>query len=128
MFTAIVHALGKRNFSSSDHNRVVGERLQTRMGPDRAALKRAIQECRDPESLTDSIVVLGERLLGWLGGGHRVVFLIDEAETLVVPYQAGGYKRVELEQLLQSLREVSQMARQVGILLSGSNHIIEFAR
>ena len=127
-FAAIAHALGKRNFSSSDHNRAVGERLHARLGPDRGAVRRAIQECRDPESLADSIVVLGERMLEWLGSGHRVVFLVDEAETLVVPYRAGGTKRVELEQLLQSLREVSQMARHVGILLAGSNHIIEFAR
>jgi hypothetical protein len=127
-FAAIAHALGKRNFSYSDHNRAVGERLHARLGPDRGAVRRAIQECRDPESLADSIVVLCERMLEWLVGGHRVVFLVDEAETLVVPYRAGGTKRVELEQLLQSLREVSQMARHVGILLAGSNHIIEFAR
>jgi hypothetical protein len=127
-FAAIAHALGKRNFSSSDHNRAVGERLHARLGPNRLAPRQAIQECRDPESLADSLVVLGERILGWLGGGHRVVFLVDEAETLVVPYREGGAKRVELEQLLQSLREVSQTARHVGILLSGSNHIVDFAR
>ena len=51
-FAAIAHALGKRNFSYSDHNRAVGERLHARLGPDRGAVRRAIQECRDPESLS----------------------------------------------------------------------------
>lgn len=37
-------------------------------------------------------------------------------------------KKLELEQLLQSLREVSQTSQAIGILLAGSNHITEFAR
>jgi hypothetical protein len=129
LFNAIAHALAKRNFSAADHNREVGERLQTRVGPQRMAVRTAIQECRDPESLADSLTLLGERLLEWLGcASQRVVFLIDEAEALVLPYHARGAKRLELEQLLQSLREVSQTSQSVGILLSGSNHINEFAR
>jgi hypothetical protein len=129
LFNAIAHALSKRNFPAADHNREVGERLQARLGPDRMAVQRAIKECRDPESLADSLILLGERLVEWLGcASQRVVFLIDEAEALVLPYHKGGAKRLELEQLLQSLREVSQTSQTVGILLSGSNHISEFAR
>src|SRR5207245_279026 len=68
-------------------------------------------------------------LLERLAGEHRrIVFLVDEAETLVLPFRAGGTKRLELEQFLQSLREVSQTSQSVGILLSGSNHINEFSR
>jgi hypothetical protein len=108
-FGAITHTLAKRHFSSADRNREVGQRIQARLGGDRSAVRRAIEDCQDPESLADSLILLGERILEWVGGGcRRVVFLIDEAETLVLPYRAGGAKRLELEQLLQSLREVSQ--------------------
>lgn len=128
-FGAISHALGKRHFSAADHNRAIGERIQAYFNAEPGAVKRAIQLCHEPESLADSIVVLCERVLQWIGGSAaRVIFLIDEAETLVVPYRAGGSKRLELEQFLQSLREISQTSSSVGILLCGSNHIAEFSK
>lgn len=128
-FGAVSHALSKRHFSNADHNRVIGQRIQAFFNGDAGAAKRAIQSCHETESLSDSLVVLCERVLHWVGGAaERVIFLIDEAETLVVPYRAGGAKRLELEQLLQSLREISQTSSSVGILLCGSNHIAEFSK
>ena len=53
---------------------------------------------------------------------------MDEAETLTIPYQQGGDKKVEIEQLLQSLREISQTSDRFAMVLSGSNHITAFAR
>ena len=129
IYNAIAHALGKRHFTVTDHNRSVGVRLQERFSDKHTAVRAAIHECRDSESFADSLMVLSERLAEWLEcTGCRIIFLIDEAETLVLPYYSGGNKRLELEQLLQSLREVSQTSQGVGILLSGSNHINEFAR
>ncbi|MXO75131.1 AAA family ATPase [Altererythrobacter aerius] len=128
IFSTILHALGKHRFGQSDHNRFVGEKLQHSLGNEKGAVRHALSDLRDPESLSDSLILLGEHLVEWLGGVSRVVFLIDEAETLVLPYRAGGAKRLELEQFLQSLREVSQSSPAVGILLSGSNHIAEFAK
>ncbi|WLB53903.1 AAA family ATPase [Bradyrhizobium japonicum] len=128
-FGAVSHALSKRHFSSADHNRIIGEKIQAFFNGDVGAAKRAIQNCHETESLSDSVVVLCERILQWIGGfAERVIFLIDEAETLVVPYRAGGSKRLELEQFLQSLREISQTSSSVGILLCGSNHIAEFSK
>jgi hypothetical protein len=127
-YSAIAQALGKRHFSSTDLNGELGEKLRQRLGADRDVVRNAILGLRDPESLADSLVVLSERLLDWVGGATRVIYLIDEAETLVLPYRGGEAKRLELEQLLQGLREVSQTSTKVGLLLSGSNHIAEFAR
>jgi hypothetical protein len=92
------------------------------------AARLAIKECYDEESLSSSLMVLAERLREWIGSDTRFIFLIDEAEALVAPYQAGGRKKLELEQFLQSLREVSQTTGSIGLLLSGSNHINVFAR
>ncbi len=129
VFNAIAYTLSKRKFPAADHNREVGERLQSRLGEDRGAVRRAIEECRDPESLADSIMLLGERLIEWLDSTvRRVIFLIDEAEALVLAYHGDSTKRLQLEQFLRSLREVTQTSEHVGILLSGSNHINEFAR
>jgi hypothetical protein len=127
-FSAIGQALGKRHFSSTDPNGELGDKLRQRLGTDRDVVRNAILELRDPESLGDSLVILSERLLDWAGGATRVIYLVDEAETLVLPYRGSEAKRLELEQLLQGLREVSQNSTKVGLLLSGSNHIAEFAR
>lgn len=127
-YSAIAHALGKRHFASGDLNGELGEKLRQRLGTDRDAVRSAILGLRDPESLADSLTVLSEHLLDWAGGATRVIYLVDEAETLVLPYRGGEAKRLQLEQLLQGLREVSQTSTRVGLLLSGSNHIAEFAR
>jgi hypothetical protein len=127
-YSAIAQALGKRNFSSTDLNGELGEKLRQRLGSERDAVRNAILELRDSESLADSLTILSERLLDWAGGATRVIYLVDEAETLVLPYRGGEAKRLELEQLLQGLREISQTSTKVGLLLSGSNHIAEFAR
>ena len=127
-YAAIAQALGKRHFSASDSNRDLGDRLKQLFENERDAVRNAIMEFCDPESLADSLGILSEKLLEWIGGAPRVIYLIDEAETLVLPYRGGEAKRLELEQLMQGLREVSQTAPHVGLLLSGSNHIAEFAR
>ena len=55
--------------------------------------------------------------------------MLFRSHLLDLPIQsAGGKKKLELEQLLQSLREISQTTGSIGILLSGSNHINVFAR
>jgi len=83
LFNAIAYALSKRNFPIADHNREVGERLRLRLGSDRTAVQKEIKGCRNPESLADSLMLLGERLIQWLSSAsERVVFLIDEAEAL----------------------------------------------
>ena len=128
MFSAIVNALAKRlSLSDKNHNAVA--KLQSRLNCDWQAVRVKLQECYDKDSFAESLVYLSEKLLEWLGGASkRIIYLVDEAETLVVPYQAGGTKRTELEQFLQSLREVSQASENIGIVLSGSNHIDVFAR
>ena len=125
---AMVRAIAKPYFPASDHNRLVGERLRNTLGQDRNSVRVALDKTYDPESFSDSLMMLAETISALLGTSQRVIFLIDEAETLVVPYNQGGSKKIELEQLLQSLREVSQTTTNVGIVLSGSNHITEFAR
>lgn len=127
-YSAIAQALGKRNFSSTDLNGELGEKLRQRLGSERDAVRNAILDLLDLESLSDSIIILSEHLLDWAGGASRVIYLVDEAETLVLPYRGGEAKRLELEQFLQGLREISQTSTKVGLLLSGSNHIAEFAR
>lgn len=127
-YAAIAQALGKRHFSASDANRDLGDRLKQRFGNERDAVRNAIMDLRDTESLADSLAILSEKLLEWIGGAPRIIYLIDEAETLVLPYRGGEAKRLELEQLMQGLREVSQTSPHVGLLLSGSNHIADFAR
>ncbi|RWN51708.1 ATP-binding protein [Mesorhizobium sp.] len=128
IYSTILHALSKRRFGLYDHNRHVGEKLQQHFGGEKDAVRKALADLREPDSLADSLILLSEALLKCLGGVSRVVYLIDEAETLVLPYRAGGAKRLELEQFLQSMREVSQSSPAVGLLLSGSNHIAEFAK
>jgi len=89
----------------------IGEKIQAYFGGDAGTARREIQGCQDSESLADSLVILCERLLKWMGGSRRrVIFLVDEAETLVLPYRAGGAKKIELEQFLQSLRERTAQA------------------
>ncbi|MFF0923242.1 hypothetical protein ACFYE8_26500 [Rhizobium leguminosarum] len=127
-FSAIAQALGKRHFSSHDMNREFGEKLKQKFGNERDAVRNAILDLRDSESVADSLTVLSESLLDWIGGGQRIIYLIDEAETLVLPYKGNDAKRLELEQLLQGLREVSQTSTKVGLLLCGSNHIDEFTQ
>lgn len=128
LFRAIIRAVAKPYFPGSDHNKIVGERLREVLGEERNAVKVALNKRYDPESFADSLMLLSEAISHALGGEQRVIFLIDEAETLVVPYNQGGAKRIELEQLLQSLREVAQTTSTIGLVLAGSNHIVEFAR
>lgn len=128
LFKAIVRAIAKPYFPSADHNKLIGERLREVFGEERNSVKVALNKAYDPESFSDLLMLLSETISKVLGGECRVIVLIDEAETLVVPYNQGGAKRIELEQLLQSFREVAQTTSTVGLVLSGSNHIVEFAR
>ncbi|MFA0920856.1 AAA family ATPase [Pseudomonas tremae] len=129
LFRAISHGLVRPNLSITDQNYALCSRIRQRFDGDWRQARLAIQECYDEESLSDSLIALSAKLIEWLGAPlERFVLLIDEAEALVAPYQAGGEKKLELEQLLQSLREVSQTTGSIGILLAGSNHINVFAR
>ncbi|WP_124434787.1 ATP-binding protein [Pseudomonas sp. R11-23-07] len=129
IFRAISHGLVRPNLSATDQNHALCTRIRQKFDGDWKAARKAIQECFDEESLSDSLIALSEKILDWTGApSERFILLIDEAEALVAPYQAGGNKRLELEQLLQSLREISQTTGSIGILLSGSNHINVFAR
>lgn len=129
LFRAISHGLVRPNLSVTDQNYALCSRIRQRFDGDWKQARNSIQECYDEESLSDSLIALSSKLIEWVGCPlERFVLLIDEAEALVAPYQAGGEKRLELEQLLQSLREVSQTTGSIGILLSGSNHINVFAR
>ncbi len=127
-FKAISHGLVRPNVPAHDRNYALCKRIRERFGNDWKGARNAIFACYDEESLSDSLMVLADRLREWSGWDSRFIFLIDEAEALVAAYQAGGRKKLELEQLLQSLREVSQNTGGIGLLLSGSNHINMFAR
>ncbi|PZX00306.1 AAA+ ATPase superfamily predicted ATPase [Pseudomonas sp. 478] len=129
IFRAISHGLVRPNLTSTDHNYPLCSKIRSRFDNDWRSARKAIQECFDEESLADSLIALSNKILEWVGDtAERFLLLIDEAEALVAPYQAGGRKKLELEQLLQSLREISQTTGTVGILLCGSNHINIFAR
>lgn len=129
IFRAISHGIVRPNLSTTDQNHALCTRIRQKFDGDWKAARKAIQECFDEESLSGSLIALSEKILEWVGApAERFILLIDEAESLVAPYQAGGNKKLELEQLLQSLREVSQTTGAIGILLSGSNHINIFAR
>jgi hypothetical protein len=129
LFRAISHGLVRPNLSITDQNYALCSRIRQRFDGDWKMARNSIQECYDEESLSDSLIALSAKLIEWVGAPlERFVLLIDEAEALVAPYQAGGVKKLELEQLLQSLREVSQTTGSIGILLAGSNHINIFAR
>jgi hypothetical protein len=127
-FRAITHGLVRPHLPAEDRNHALCALIRQRFNNDWKAARHAIQECYDEESLSSSLMILTERLREWTGSNLRFIFLIDEAEALVAPYQAGGRKKLELEQFLQSLREVSQTTGSIGLLLSGSNHINVFAR
>lgn len=129
IFRAIVHALVRKNINSTDLNRAVSQKIRDRFNDDWRMARSRLLDCWDEESFADSLKALSETLLDWLKlPDGRLILLIDEAEALVAPYQAGGIKKLELEQFLQSLREVSQTSGRIGLLLSGSNHINVFAR
>jgi hypothetical protein len=127
-FRAISHSLVRPNLPADDRNYALCSLIRERFGGDWRAARRAIQDCYDDESLASSIVALAGKLREWTRSESRFIFLVDEAEALVAPYQTGGVKRTELEQLLQSLREVSQSTSTIGLCLAGSNHINIFAR
>jgi hypothetical protein len=127
-FRAISHSLVRPNLPADDRNYALCSLIRERFAGDWRAARRAIQDCYDDESLASSIVALAGKLREWTKSESRFIFLVDEAEALVAPYQTGGVKRTELEQLLQSLREVSQSTSTIGLLLAGSNHINIFAR
>ncbi|MBS4011438.1 MAG: ATP-binding protein [Roseovarius sp.] len=127
-FRAISHCLVRPSLNSEDRNHALCALIRERFSGDWKAARQAIQDCYDEESLSSSLMALTQRLREWTGSNKRFIFLIDEAEALVVPYLAGGSKKLELEQFLQSLREVSQTTGSIGLLLSGSNHINVFAR
>lgn len=129
VFRAVVHALVRKNINATDLNRAVSQKIRDRFKDDWSMARSKLLDCWDEESFADSLKALGDTLLDWLGlPDGRFILLIDEAEALVAPYQAGGIKKLELEQFLQSLREVSQTSGRIGLLLSGSNHINVFAR
>ncbi|WP_189394100.1 AAA family ATPase [Mesorhizobium sp. M1D.F.Ca.ET.183.01.1.1] len=129
VFKAISHALVRQNLTPTDQNYALSARIREFFGNDWKRARRTIQDCYDEQSLSDSLIALSDRVREWADLGEvRLLLLMDEAEALVAAYQVGGRKRLELEQLLQSLREVSQTTGLVGILLSGSNHINVFAR
>ncbi|TIT02462.1 AAA family ATPase [Mesorhizobium sp.] len=129
VFKAISHGLVRQNLTTADQNYALSARIRESFGNDWKQARKAIQDCYDEQSLSDSLIALSDRVREWTGMSEvRLLLLMDEAEALVAAYQVGGRKRLELEQLLQSLREVSQTTGLVGILLSGSNHINVFAR
>ena len=130
LYRAIGRALAKREFSANDHNREVGERLKQVIANSAwPSVRSVVNECWDKDSLADSIMLLTEKVIDLLGGNtSRLVVLLDEAETLTVPYNQSAEKKVELEQLLQSLREISQTSDRFAMVLSGSNHITTFAK
>lgn len=127
-FKAISHALVRPYLQTENRNYALCAVIRKQFNDNWRAARLAIEDCFDEESLASSMMVLTERLREWTSSNLRFIFLIDEAEALVAPYQAGGKKKLELEQLLQSLREVSQTTGSVGLLLCGSNHINVFAR
>lgn len=128
-FRAVSHGLVRPNLTTTDQNYPLCARIRSKFDGDWRAARREIDDCFDEESLSDSLKALSSKLVEWMGPPmDRILLLLDEAEALVAPYQAGGVKKLELEQLLQSLREVSQTTGDVGILLAGSNHINVFAR
>ncbi|MDY4296319.1 MULTISPECIES: hypothetical protein [unclassified Xanthomonas] len=129
VFGAIVHALVRQNLSFNDHNYVLCSKVRDFFSNDARAAREDLQRCFDEESLADSLSALRERLATCVGNPSlRLVIMIDEAEALVASYAAGGGKRLELEQFLQSIRELSQSDENLAFLLAGSNHISVFSR
>jgi len=129
LFNAIVHAIVRPNVSSSDQNFQLCSRVREFFNNDWRAARELIRSCFDPESLADSLTAMREMVATWCGSqDSRMIILIDEAEALVAAYNAGDSKRLELEQLLQSIREISQRDPNIAVLLAGSNHINVFAR
>ena len=99
-FKTVQHALVRPNLPADDRNHALCAKIRQHFNGDWKEARRAIQDCYDKESLSSSLIVLAERMREWTGSQARFVFLIDEAEALVASYQAGGRKRIELEQLL----------------------------
>lgn len=129
LYRAIGRALSKREFSATDYNRELGERLKQNAAADWGSMRALVQETWDGDSMADSLMLLGDRVLDVARTSEsRLILLLDEAEALTYPYNKGGAKKIELEQLLQSLREVSQASDRVAMVLSGSNHITAFAK
>lgn len=128
-FRAISHGLVRPHLTTTDQNHPLCAKIRAKFDGDWKEARKAIESCYDEESLSDSLIALSAKISEWVGVSmERFLLLVDEAEALVAPYQAGGVKKLELEQLLQSLREVSQSTGDAGVLLSGSNHINIFAR
>lgn len=126
-YNTLQNAIGKKNISTQDRNFNIVNLIKNKLSNNQKA-SSILRDLYDEESLSDSLSLLGEKIIDWVGGGtERVVFLIDEAETLIVPYNMGGEKKIELEQFLQSLRELAQTSSKIGVVLSGSNHITTFA-
>ncbi|MDR3571992.1 MAG: AAA family ATPase [Candidatus Pacebacteria bacterium] len=130
IFDAIRHGLVRQNLNLSDQNHKLCTAVRAHFVGDWKQARSAIQACYDEESLADSLISVSRLLIEWTKTtkARRVIFLVDEAEALVAPYLAGGRKRLELEQFLQSLREISQNVDTIGFLLCGSNHINVFTR
>ncbi|WP_421575413.1 hypothetical protein [Stenotrophomonas maltophilia] len=129
VFGAVVHAMVRQNLSFNDHNYVLCSKVRDFFNNDARAAREDLQRCFDEESLADSLSALRERLASFVGNPSlRLVIMIDEAEALVAAYAAGGPKRLELEQFLQSIRELSQSDENLAFLLAGSNHISVFSR
>lgn len=129
VFGAVVHSLVRQSLSFSDQNFSLCSKVRDFFNGNTRAAREDLQRCFDEESLADSLSALRERIATCAGNPTlRLALLIDEAEALVAAYSAGGSKRLELEQFLQSIRELSQRDENLAFLLAGSNHIGVFAR
>lgn len=124
---ALRYALTKRH-NEKDTNSSLILRLKEQAESQGQDIKHIIRRCYSEESLADTILACSDAIISLLGDScKRVIILVDEAEALVTAFQNGTKKRLELDQMFHSLREVSQSSVNTGILLSGSHHINIFA-
>lgn len=129
VFGAVVHALTRQNLGFSDQNFNLCSKVREYFNGDARTAREELQKCFDEESLSDSLSALREKIASCVGNPSlRLVVMMDEAEALVAAYMAGGAKKIELEQFLQSVRELSQNDENIAFLLAGSNHISVFSR
>lgn len=129
VYRSIIHSLVRPNLGAADENVDLASKIRASYGGDWKLARASLQECYDEESLADSILAVRSLIANVLGAPDlRVVLLIDEAEALAGAHNFSGKKCGEVEQLLQSIREVSQRSDGAAVLLSGSNHINLFSR
>lgn len=100
--------------------------LKTRLTESWSALEvsKQLEGCWVEDSLSDSIAQLADWVSKRVGStGGRVVFIIDEAESLIYAMLASHEKSLQLSSLMHSLRELSQNHSNAAILLCSSNNI-----